>query len=408
MGLSPSEIRNLFPQIKYLDQAQESYLDSSSTTLKFQFVIDSLRDLYSKQVSNVHRGDHQLSLNMTEKYEKARQAVGDFLNASCPEEIVFTRGTTEGINFLAHSLGESLKEGDEILLTEMEHHSNLIPWQMIAHQKKLKLKFIPVQSDATLDLKKFKPLLNSRTKIFSISHVSNVTGVINPIEEMIAEAQKHKVLTIVDAAQSASLLPLDVQKLGCDFLVFSGHKIFSPAGIGVLFGKKSHLSSLSPYQTGGGTIADVSLYDTQWAEYPYKFEAGTPPIELAIVLGEALSFLKKNIDYEWIFNHEQKLVDQTFDALSEFPQVKVVGSSQNRSNVVSFVLEELNTSDVSFVLTKKKVAVRSGHHCCIPLMKALNLSSGTLRASFSIYNREQDVQNLKKGVKKSIEILTGS
>ncbi len=405
MNLSCSEVRNLFPQIKHLDHLKESYLDSASTTLKFDFVIDLLQEMYRKQVSNVHRGDHHLSLEATKKYEQAREEVANFLKAQSPKEIVFTSGTTEGLNLLAHSLGEELKEGDEILISEMEHHSNFLPWQLLAQKKNLKLKVIPLTKEGGLDLKKFEEILSSKTKIFSITHVSNVTGAINPIEDMVKKAKSKGAYTIVDAAQSAALLDLNVQKIDCDFLVFSGHKIFAPAGIGVLFGRESILSNLPLYKVGGGTVTEVSLDSIKWADTPHRFEAGTPFIEGAVVLGKVLSFFRKNIDCKSLFDYEKKLVDMAISELSEIPNLKIIGSQDNRSNIVSFVIKNFNSEDLSFIMTKEKVAIRAGHHCCMTFMKKLNLSSGTVRASFSVYNREEDVRALKTGVLKSLEIL---
>ncbi len=399
------DVRNLFPQLKHLDHLKEFYLDSASTSLKFDFAINLLKEIYEKEVSNVHRGDHHLSLEATKKYEEARGEVASFLKAQSPEEIIFTSGTTEGINLLSHTLGEDLKEGDEILISEMEHHSNFLPWQLLAQKKNLKLKVIPLTKEGGLNLKDFESALNSKTKIFSIVHVSNVTGLINPIEEMIKKAKAKGAYTIVDAAQSAALLDLDVQKIDCDFLVFSGHKIFAPTGIGVLFGKKSILSDLPLYKVGGGTILEVSINSTKWADSPYRFEAGTPFIEGAIVLGKVLSFFRDNISCENIFNYEKGLVDMTVSELSEISDLKIIGPEDNRSNIVSFIIEGINSSDLSFILTREKVAIRAGHHCCMPFMEKLKLPSGTVRASFSIYSREEDVVALKKGVLKSLDIL---
>ena len=406
MSLSCLEIRNHFPQIKHLDSLKEVYLDSASTTFKFDFVIQIMKEIYEKEISNVHRGDHHLSMTATKNYEKAREEVASFLKAQYPEEIVFTSGTTDGINFLAHSLGESLEEGDEILISEMEHHSNLLPWQILAQKKRLKLKIIPLTKEGGLSLKDFESALTSKTKIFSIVHISNVTGAINPIEQMIKKAKAKGAYTIVDAAQSVALLDIDVQKIGCDFLVFSGHKIFSPSGIGVLFGKKSILPHLPLYKAGGGTILEVFLDSPAiWADSPHRFESGTPFIEGAIALGKVLSFFRNNINCKSIFDYEKTLIDMAAEELSEIPNLKIIGPKDNRSNIISFVIEGFNSSDISFIMTQRKVAIRAGHHCCIPFMKKLKLSSGTVRASFSIYNREEDVRSLKNGVLKSLDIL---
>lgn len=402
---SPQELRKLFPQIRHFDRQGESYLDNASTTLKLQCVLDFLQDFYSKDVSNVHRGDHHLSLEATRRYEEARETVARFLNARHAEEIIFTRGTTEGINFLALTLGEYLKEGDEICLTEMEHHSNLIPWQQIARQRNLKIRFIPVTPEGQLDLSQVDEYLNDRTKIFSVIHISNALGTINPIESLIQKARAKGILTIVDAAQSVSVTEIDVQKLGCDFLVFSGHKIFSPSGIGVLYGKKERLLPLSPYHTGGGMIIRVSLDSSEWADCPQKFEAGTPFIEGAIALAKTLSFIKESVDLNEVRNHEKTLLQEAEGELSEIPGLLILGPTDNKANILSFVIEGLHSNDLSFIMTKEKVAVRAGHHCCMPLMEKLNLSSGTVRASFSVYNRSEDVEALKRSVQKAVSLL---
>ena len=402
---SPKELRKLFPQIRHFDRQGESYLDSASTTLKLQCVLDFLQDFYSKDVSNVHRGDHHLSLEVTQRYEEARETVARFLNARNSEEIIFTRGTTEGINFLALTLGECLREGDEICLTEMEHHSNLIPWQQLAKQRNLKIRFIPVTPEGQLDLSKLDEYLNDRTKIFSLIHISNALGTINPIKSLIEKAQAKGILTIVDAAQSVSVTELDVQKLGCDFLVFSGHKIFSPSGIGVLYGKKEKLLPLSPYHTGGGMITRVSLDSSEWADCPQKFEAGTPFIEGAIALAKTLSFIKESVDLNEIRAHEKNLLQVAEEELANIPGLRILGPTGKKANILSFVIDGLHSNDMSFIMTKEKVAVRAGHHCCMPLMEKLNLSSGTVRASFSVYNRSEDVQALKRSVQKAVSLL---
>lgn len=404
-SISFFDLRKKFPQAAIMDRKGESYLDSASTTLKMDIVLNVLKDFYETSVSNVHRGEHHLSLKATEKYEQARQTIADFLSADDSSEIIFTKNTTEGLNFLAETLSESLSAGDEILVSEMEHHSNFLPWQNLAQKMNLNLKIIPVTKEGELDKAEFKKLLNSKTKILSLTHVSNVTGVINPLEELIPLVRQTPAYIIIDAAQSVSFLPLDVKALDCDFLVFSGHKIFSPAGIGILYGKKSILKTLPPYQRGGGTIFNVSIDQTDWAESPHKFEAGTPFVEGALALAEVLSFLKKEVDFKETLQWERNLVLQAEDSLSDIPGLRIIGPQNNRSNILSFVVENILSSDLSFILTQQKLALRSGHHCCMPLMKKLNLNSGTVRASFSIYNREEDIRSLKKGIIKALNIL---
>ena len=404
--ISIKKLRERFPQIAFMDRERESYLDSASTSLKLDLAIETLKNFYETSVSNVHRGEHHLSLKVTEQYEKARALTADFIGAK-EEEIVFTRNTTEGLNFLADSLKAFLKEGDEILITEMEHHSNFLPWQNLAKQLKLKLQIAPLTDEVELDLSAFKKLLNSRTKILSLTHISNVTGVVNPLDKIIPLVRKTPAFIIVDSAQSISCLPLNVKEMDCDFLVFSGHKIFSPSGIGVLYGKKSLLEKLSPYQKGGGTIFKVTKTDTEWAESPYRFEAGTPFIEGALALAKVLSFLKEEVNFKEVLKWEKDLVSQAEDSLSEVEGIRFIGSKNNRSNILSFIIEGIHSSDLAFILTKQKLALRAGHHCCMPLMQRLNLNSGTARASFSVYNREEDIKALKKGLTKALNILRG-
>ena len=399
------KLRKRFPQSVFMEQQGETYLDSASTSLKMDLAIDSLRMFYERSVSNVHRGEHHLSLKVTEKYEQARSTVARFLGAEEPSEIIFTRSSTEGLNFLAETLSYLLKPEDEILVSEMEHHSNFLPWQNLAQKLNLKFKVAPVTSEGELDEVAFKKLLNVKTKIVSLTHVSNVTGVIVPLDKMLPFIRKTPALLIIDAAQSVSFLPIDVQKLDCDFLVFSGHKIFSPSGIGVLYGKKSLLKKLPPYQRGGGTILKVSKEHTDWADTPYKFEAGTPFIEGALALAEVLDFYTREIDFTEVFKWEKALVEQAESLLSDIKELSFLGSKNNRTNILSFIVGGYHSSDLSFVLTKQKLALRSGHHCCMPLMEKLNLKSGAVRASFSVYNRPEDVQALYKGIKKTLSVL---
>ena len=402
------QLRDFFPQMTYLSHQGEAYLDSASTSLKLQCVLDTLKHFYEREVSNVHRGDHHLSVEAEKKYEEAREKVASFLKASSPEEIIFTRGTTEGINLLAGSLGEILKEGDEILVSEMEHHSNFLPWRMLARKKHLKLKVIPVTEEGELDLPSFEKLLSSRTKVLSLVHISNALGTINPVKGLIKKAKAVGALTVVDGAQSVSFMDIDVQDLGCDFFAFSGHKIFAPSGIGVLYGRKEALTRLNPYQTGGGMISRVTLKEVDWADGPQKFEAGTPFIEGVLALGSSLDFLKDHLDFGEVMKFEKSLVRRAEGELSEIPGFKRIGTAKETANILSFTVEGLHSSDLSFVMTKEKVALRAGHHCCMPLMEKLGLSSGTMRASFSVYNREEDVVMLKRALLKAVSFLRAS
>lgn len=403
--MNPLELRKLFPQISFLDSGGEVYLDSAATTLKLGLVLDVLKNFYEKEASNVHRGDHHLSLQATKKYEEAREETARFLNAELPEEIVFTRGSTEGLNFLAQSLGGSLSEEDEILITELEHHSNMLPWRELAKRKGCRLRALPVTDDGALDTAALDKFLSPKTKILSFSHVSNVTGAEQPAREMIQKARAAGAWTVVDAAQSAALLRPDVRRLGCDFLVFSGHKVFSPSGIGALYGKKSMLSGLPPWQTGGGTIYKAGLEHVEWAESPQKFEAGTPFIEGALAMGAALRFLRENADFSEALRFERGLVQEAEAELSRIPGLRAIGPAGNRTNILSFVIDGFHSSDLSFIMAKERVAARAGHHCCMPLMERLKLPSGTVRASFSLYSRREDIQALKAAAEKAVNIL---
>ena len=287
----------------------------------------------------------------------------------------------------------------------MEHHSNFLPWKALAKTRNVELKVAPVTFEGELDEQAFKNLLNPKTKIVALTHVSNVTGVINPLERLIPLVRKTPAFVVVDAAQSASFLPLDVKSIDCDFLVFSGHKVFSPGGIGVLYGKQPVLKKLPPYKRGGGTIFKVSLKDTDWADSPHKFEAGTPFIEGALALGEILSFLKQQVDFKAFMSWEQSLVEEAENLLSKIPGLKVLGPKNNRSNILSFVIEGIYSNDLALILGKQKLALRAGHHCCMPLMQKMGFPGGVVRASFSVYNRKQDVEALQKGLLKAIDIL---
>lgn len=406
--MSFKNLRKKFPQIAFMDQQQEIYLDSASTSLKLDLVWETLKDIYTKEVSNVHRGEHFLSLKATNKYEQARLHVSQFISASQPEEIVFTSNSTESLNLLAFSLEDHVQKEDSILVSEMEHHSNFLPWQKLAQKTQAKFQVIPLHQDGTLNIQELQKKLSKKTKILSLTYVSNVTGVINPLQKIITLVRElcPQALIIIDAAQAAPLLPINVQKLDCDFLVFSGHKVFSPSGIGVLYGKHKLLCQLSTYKRGGGMILNLSqTYQAEWAKPPYKFEAGTPFIEGALVLGKVLHFLKTECDFDSILKTEQDLVLQAKQELLNIPQIKIIGSKTNYSNILSFVATGINSLDLSCILTQQKLALRAGSHCCLPLMQALNLKSGTVRASFSVYNREQDVLFLKKGIVQALKIL---
>ncbi len=396
------EIEKYFPQVQ--NNPHSIYLDSAATTLKLQTAIDRIQKFYTHEVSNVHRGAYPLSTHITNQYEESRQTVAGFLSAEHPEEIVFTKSTTEGINLLAYSLQPQLKEGDEILLTQMEHHSNFLPWQVLAQKHGFKIKYLPVTSEGELDLSRLDQFLTPKVRIFSFVHQSNALGTVNPVEKLIQKARKVGVITIIDSAQSCSNQNIDVKKLDCDFLVFSAHKLFSTFGVGVVYGKKSLWEQLEPYQTGGGMVLDS--VKRVWAKPPHCFEAGTPSIAGVLALSTVIKFLKEHISFEEIARHEKHLLTLAEDVLEKIPRLKVIGTSSTRVNILSFILEGLHSDDVALMMGQQKVAVRSGHHCCQPLMDQYNLKSGTVRASFSVYNKEEDILALKKALLKAIDILT--
>ena len=400
-----SEIQKYFPQIQYLKTKKQSYLDNAATTLKPQCVLDTLTQFYREKVSNVHRGDHYLSDALTLSYESTRLQVQQWIQADSVDEIIFTKGTTEGINFLSFALENIFQEGDEILLTEMEHHSNILPWQALAKRKKLQLKFLPIDKKGELILSQCEQLVSEKTKLFAFTWYSNALGTCNPIKKLTTWAKEKNILTVVDAAQAMTAEKVNVQKIGCDFLVFSGHKLFAPSGVGVFYAKKTHYEKLKPWQLGGGMVTDVSLSDYEKADPPQCFEAGTPPIEGVLALGSVLDFLNEQKFFEIIADNKSSLLHYAQEELKKIPEVEIIGSSPTRVNILSFILKSIHCRDLGQLISQAGVAVRSGHHCCLPLMKKLELPSGTVRASFSVYNDEQDVELLISAVKKAKSIL---
>ncbi len=379
------------------------YLDNGATTQKPRCVIDAMSSFYEHTNANVHRGIYLLSQKATMAYEKAHEVVAAFIGASM-EEIVFTRGTTEGLNGLARSLGSSLKEGDEIVLTVMEHHSNLVPWQEIARERGAVLKFIHLTDDYRIDLKMARDLITSKTKIVSVTHMSNVLGTINPISELAPIAHRVGAVLIVDAAQSIAHLPINVRELDCDYLVFSGHKMAGPTGIGVLYGKKILLENLSPFEYGGGMVKEVTLEKATWNDLPWKFEAGTPPIAEAIGLMAAIEYLQK-VGMEKIEVHGRELVHYGLQRLLMIPGLTLIGphTVDERAPIFSFTLEGIHPHDVSELLDREGIAVRAGNHCARPLhslLKGLPGEQSTLRASFFIYNDKADIDALVVAIQK--------
>lgn len=397
------EIKEQFPILNQLVNGHPLvYLDSSATSQKPKAVIDALETYYKNFNSNVHRGVHTLGTKATDAYEGAREKVKNFINAKETAEIIFTKGTTASLNLVAQCyVREFLKEGDEILITQMEHHSNLIPWQQAAKITGAKLKYIPLSSDGTINLNDVAESINTNTRFVSITHVSNVLGTINSIKEIAKLAHQHGAVICVDAAQSAPHLKVDVHELDCDFLAISGHKMAGPTGIGVLYGKRKLLEKMIPYEYGGEMIDFVDLYDSTWKELPWKFEGGTPIIAGAIGLGAAIDFLEQ-IGLDQIRLHEEKLVSYALEQLSAVDGISIYGPNQpeQRSGLITFNVNNIHPHDLATILDSEGIAIRAGHHCCQPLMKWLNVSA-TARASFYLYNTEEDVDLLVKGIKKS-------
>lgn len=399
------ELFELFPQLKRQVRGQGLvYLDSAATSLKPRPVIEAITKHLSTDVANVHRGAHALSDEATSAFEDVREKVRGFTGAQSKSEIIFTRGTTESMNLVARSLGGSiLQPGDEILLSQMEHHSNIVPWQMIAAEKKASVKFVPVLDDGSLDFDGFKKLLSSKTKIVSLVHLSNSLGTLNPLAKFFAESKKVNAVGVVDAAQSVAAVPLKVNELGCDFLAFSGHKAFAPTGVGVLYGKAAWLEKIPPYQGGGSMIAEVRENGVDFLTPPHKFEAGTPPIAEVIALGTALDFMRE-IGFDKIAKHENEIYQMAESEIESIKGIRRIGKASQRSHALSFIFEGSHPSDVGAILDEQGIAVRAGHHCCQPLMKRFGIP-GTVRASFSVYTREQDIMRLKKGLVKAQEML---
>ncbi|MEJ8306925.1 cysteine desulfurase [Saccharibacillus sacchari] len=369
------------------------YLDSAATSQKPRAVLDAVRRYYELDNSNVHRGVHTLGSRATDAYEGAREKVAAFIGAAHPEEIVFNRGTTTGLNLVAASYGDAnVNEGDEIVLTPIEHHSNLIPWQQLAKRKGAVLKYIEPNPDGTIDVEAAAKVITDKTKIVAIAYVSNVMGVVHPVKEIGALAHKHGAVIVVDGAQSTPHMKVDVQDLDCDFYALSGHKMCAPTGIGALYGKKALLENMEPVEFGGEMIDDVGLYESTWKDLPWRFEGGTPIIAGAVGLGAAIDFLNE-LGMDNVTEHEHRLATYAMNRIQEIDGLKVFGPQDRKVGIVTFNLDDVHPHDVATVLDSYGVAIRAGHHCCQPLMRWLEVSS-TARASFYLYNNEQDIDRL--------------
>lgn len=397
-----SEIRKMFPILhQEVNGGHLVYLDSAATSQKPIQVIEAIDKYYREYNSNVHRGVHTLGTRATDGYEGAREKVRKFIKAKSTEEVIFTRGTTTAINIVAQSYGgANLSEGDEIVITPMEHHSNIIPWQQIAKSTGATLKYIPLQEDGSISLKNVEDTITSRTKIVSVMHVSNVLGAINPVKDIARIAHKHDAVMVVDGAQAAPHMKIDVQDLDCDFYAFSGHKMCAPTGIGVLYGKKALLNNMEPIEFGGEMIDFVGLQESTWKELPWKFEGGTPIIAGAIGLGAAIDFLEE-IGLDEIEQHEHELAQYALQRLGDIEGLKIFGPKE-RAGLVTFNIDTVHPHDVATVLDADGIAVRAGHHCAQPLMKWLNVTA-TARASFYLYNTKEEVDKLAEGLIKTKE-----
>lgn len=394
------QIRESFPILsETVHKHKLVYLDNAATTQKPLSVIKKIEEGYTRQNANVHRGVHFLSQMATEAHEDARKTVQNFLGAEHSHEIIFTRGTTESINLVAYSFGETfLKEGDEIIVSEMEHHSNIVPWQLLRTRKNITIKVIPFNEKGELDLSVFESLFSERTRLVAVNHVSNVLGTINPVKQIIETAHSHNVPVLIDGAQSVPHISVNVKELDVDFYVFSGHKIYGPTGMGVLYGKEKWLDAMVPYQGGGEMIAQVSFENTTFNELPYKFEAGTPDFIGSTALAEAIRYVQ-NIGMDEIAAYETYLLNYATEKLKNLGDIRIFGTSEHKSAVISMQVGNIHHYDIGTLLDKLGIALRTGHHCAQPIMKHFGIE-GTLRASFALYNTTEEIDALIAGIQR--------
>jgi len=380
------------------------YFDNAATTLKPDVVIEEMKRFYEHENSNIHRGTHYLSQVATEAFENSRLKVAQYINAKYPHEIIFVRGATEGINLVASSFGKAfIQKGDEIIISALEHHSNIVPWQMLCEEKGSHLKIIPVMDNGSLDLSRFSEMISQRTKIISITHISNALGIINPIKDMISIAHSRNVPVLIDGAQGIVHTQVDVQKLDCDFYCFSGHKLYGPMGIGVVYGKQEFLEQMPPYQGGGEMIRDVTFERTTYNDLPFKFEAGTPNVSAVLGLGKAIEFIEQTGMLQ-IRQHEDHLLDYATDFLSQIPDMVIYGTHPKKTGVISFLFKNTHPYDIGVLLDKMGIAVRTGHHCAQPLMDRFGIP-GTARVSFAMYNTTEEIDVFADALQRVIQIL---
>jgi cysteine desulfurase / selenocysteine lyase len=403
--LDVKKIRADFPILKEKIHGKPLvYLDNGATSQKPQVVIDALNRYYSTGNSNIHRGVHFLSERATEAYEVARQKIKGFVNAQSEQEIIFVRGTTEAINLVAQSYGRSfLHEGDEIIVSAMEHHSNIVPWQMLCEQIGARLRVIPINHDGEVVLDEYRRLLGDKTKLVSVTHVSNALGTIVPVKDIVRLAHERNVPVLLDGAQAVPHLQVDVQKLGCDFYAFSGHKLFGPTGVGILYGRAELLDKMPPYQGGGDMISLVTFEKTHYNVLPYKFEAGTPHIAGGIGLGTAIEYLA-GLDWGRVAAHEHDLLSYATSALSSIDGLRIIGTAKEKVGVISFVFDHIHAHDVGTILDQEGVAVRAGHHCAMPVMQRFGVPA-TTRASFALYNTRDEIDVLVRGIQRALKVF---
>ena len=404
--LDVNKIRDDFPILSQkIYNKPLIYFDNAATTQKPQCVIDALIDYYSHYNSNIHRGVHYLSQKATDKYENTRNKIKNFINAKNNEEIIFTRGTTEAINLVANSYCmEFLKENDEIIISHLEHHANIVPWQIVCQKTGAKLKVVPINQDGEIIFDEYLKLLNEKTKFVAISHISNALGTITPIKQFIEKAHSKNIPVLIDAAQSIQHLPIDVQDLDCDFLAASGHKLYAPTGIGFLYGKKELLEKMPPYQGGGDMILSVSFEKTIYNELPFKFEAGTHNIADTIALGKAIEYIE-NIGIDKIQQYENELLEYGTNLLSKIKDLRIIGTSKNKASIISFVFDNIHPHDIGTFLDSDGIAVRTGHHCAEPIMKFFGIPA-TTRVSLSFYNTKEELDILAAGIKKIVNMFS--
>lgn len=405
MNTTIEKVRADFPILNETPYGKPlAYFDNAATTQKPSQVIEAIDHFYRHSNSNVHRGVHKMSQEATQAYESARKKIAGFLNSSTTAEIIFTRGTTEAINLVAHSYGEVfVKEGDEVIVSNLEHHSNIVPWQQLCLRKNARLKVIPIFDNGELDMQAFRDLLSDRTRMVAVNHISNSLGTINPIAEIIRLAHDREIPVLIDGAQGLSHGPVDVQELDCDFYTFSGHKMYGPMGIGGLFGKRKWLEQMIPYQCGGEMISKVTFDLTTFNELPYKFEAGTPNVADAIGLGTAIDYLGQT-GWEFIKERESKLLAYGTAKLSAIPGIRIIGTAANKASIISFIFENIHFFDAGSIIDRFGIAVRTGNHCTQPLMERLGII-GTIRASFAFYNTEEEIDRLVEAISKVNELF---